>query len=171
MSLSVSPRMARVKPSPTAATLALAKELRAQGRDIISLGAGEPDFDTPQHIKDAADAAIAAGETKYTPIDGTAALKAADPRQTRPGQRPRLRHFTGHGHGGWQTGALQPLPRPARARAMRSSFPRPTGCPTPTWCCWPRAEPVAVSTGIDQDFKMTAEQLEQALTDKTRLLV
>ena len=69
--------MARVKPSATGAALALAAELRAAGRDVISLGAGEPDFDTPQPIKDAAVAAIAAGDTKYTPISGTAQLKAA----------------------------------------------------------------------------------------------
>ena len=77
MSLSVSKRMARVKPSPTGAALALAAELRAAGRDVIGLGAGEPDFDTPQPIKDAAIAAINAGATKYTPVDGTAELKAA----------------------------------------------------------------------------------------------
>ena len=69
--------MARVKPSPTAAVTALTAELKAAGRDIISLGTGEPDFDTPQAIKNAAIAAIAAGATKYTPIDGTAELKAA----------------------------------------------------------------------------------------------
>ncbi|MCH7834667.1 MAG: aspartate transaminase, partial [Proteobacteria bacterium] len=63
--------MARIRPSPTGAVLARATELRAAGRDIISLGAGEPDFDTPQAIKDAAIRAIADGDTKYTPIDGT----------------------------------------------------------------------------------------------------
>ena len=57
--------------------LALAKRLQAEGRDIVSLGAGEPDFDTPAHICDAARNAIAAGDTHYTPIDGTAELKAA----------------------------------------------------------------------------------------------
>ncbi|MGB5688069.1 MAG: aspartate aminotransferase, partial [Woeseiaceae bacterium] len=67
MSLPVSKRMAVVKPSATGAVLALAAELRAAGRDLISLGAGEPDFDTPRHIKDAAIAAIHAGQTKYTP--------------------------------------------------------------------------------------------------------
>ena len=77
MSLSVSKRMARVKPSPTGAVLALATRLKAEGRDIISLGTGEPDFDTPQPIKDAAIRAIQAGATKYTPIEGTAELKAA----------------------------------------------------------------------------------------------
>ena len=69
--------MAAVRPSPTGAVLALATELRAAGRDIISLGAGEPDFDTPEHSKEAAIAAIHAGETRYTPVDGTASLKAA----------------------------------------------------------------------------------------------
>ncbi|MBT8423099.1 MAG: aspartate transaminase, partial [Gammaproteobacteria bacterium] len=61
MSITVSDRVQRVKPSPTMAVTALAAELRSQGRDIIGLGAGEPDFDTPQHIKEAANAAIAAG--------------------------------------------------------------------------------------------------------------
>ena len=82
--------MAAVKPSPTGAVLALAAELRAAGRDIISLGAGEPDFDTPQHIKDAAIDAITAGETKYTPIDGTAELKAAIQAQVRARQSARI---------------------------------------------------------------------------------
>ena len=77
VSLSVSERVQRVKPSPTMAVTALAAELRAAGKDIIGLGAGEPDFDTPQHIKDAAIAAINAGDTKYTNVDGTPALKQA----------------------------------------------------------------------------------------------
>ena len=66
MSLAVSDRMAAVRPSPTGAVLALAAKLRAEGRDLISLGAGEPDFDTPQHIKDAAIVAINGGQTKYS---------------------------------------------------------------------------------------------------------
>ena len=69
--------MARVKPSPTGAVMALATRLKAEGRDIISMGAGEPDFDTPQPIKDAAIKAIDDGQTKYTPIDGTTELKSA----------------------------------------------------------------------------------------------
>ena len=64
-------------PSATSAVLGLAAELREAGRDVISLGAGEPDFDTPDHIKQAAIEAINAGETKYTAIDGTSQLKAA----------------------------------------------------------------------------------------------
>ena len=69
--------LARVQPSPTIAVTNLARELQAQGRDVIGLGAGEPDFDTPEHIKEAAIAAIRQGQTKYTAIDGTPALKQA----------------------------------------------------------------------------------------------
>ena len=64
-------RVGRIKPSPTLAVEARAKELKAQGKDVISLGAGEPDFDTPEHIKEAAIRAIHAGFTKYTAVDGT----------------------------------------------------------------------------------------------------
>ena len=98
LSLSVSSRMAGVVPSATGAVLALAIELRAAGRDIISLGAGEPDFDTPQHIKDAAIEAIRSGETKYTATDGTAALKAAIQRKLIAGQPARLRRERHPGH-------------------------------------------------------------------------
>ena len=77
MPVKVSNRVAQIKPSATIAVAQKARELRAQGRDIISLGFGEPDFDTPAHIKQAAIAAIQAGDTKYPPVDGTVALKQA----------------------------------------------------------------------------------------------
>ena len=70
-------RLARIKPSPTIAVTQKANELKAAGRDVIGLGAGEPDFDTPDNIKEAAIAAIRSGDTKYTAVDGTPALKAA----------------------------------------------------------------------------------------------
>ena len=73
----LSATLSRVKPSPTIAMTAKAAELRAAGRDVIGLSAGEPDFDTPQNIKDAAVAAIAAGKTKYTAPDGIPELKQA----------------------------------------------------------------------------------------------
>jgi histidinol-phosphate/aromatic aminotransferase/cobyric acid decarboxylase-like protein len=73
----LSASLARVKPSPTIAVTTRAAELKAAGRDIIGLGAGEPDFDTPENIKDAAIAAIEAGKTKYTPVDGIPELKTA----------------------------------------------------------------------------------------------
>ena len=77
MDIKLSTRVQRIKPSPTLAVTALAAQLRAQGRDIIGLGAGEPDFDTPEHIKEAAIAALHAGKTKYTAVDGIASLKLA----------------------------------------------------------------------------------------------
>lgn len=77
MSAQLSNRVQQIKPSPTLAITSKAAELRAAGQDIIGLGAGEPDFDTPRHIKDAAVAAIDAGKTKYTAVDGTPELKDA----------------------------------------------------------------------------------------------
>src|ERR671923_2388450 len=73
----IAERLDRIKPSPTIAVTSKARELKAAGRDVIGLGAGEPDFDTPDNIKQAAIAAIQRGETKYTDVDGTAALKKA----------------------------------------------------------------------------------------------
>ena len=73
----LSDRVQAIKPSPTLAVTALANQLRAQGRDVIGLGAGEPDFDTPEHIKQAAIEAIHNGQTKYTAVDGTPGLKQA----------------------------------------------------------------------------------------------
>ena len=73
----IAQRMAAIKPSPTIAVSNLARELKAAGRDVIGLGAGEPDFDTPDNVKKAAIAAIDAGQTKYTAVDGTPELKAA----------------------------------------------------------------------------------------------
>src|SRR3954469_3633517 len=70
-------RLSRIKPSPTLAVTAKAAELKAAGKDVIGLGAGEPDFDTPEHIKQAAIEAMKRGETKYTPVGGTPALKKA----------------------------------------------------------------------------------------------
>ena len=77
MNVRLSDRVQRVKPSPTMAITALAAELKASGKPVIGLGAGEPDFDTPAHIKAAAIAAIEQGETKYTAVDGTRELKEA----------------------------------------------------------------------------------------------
>src|SRR5713226_10622310 len=70
-------RLSRIKPSPTIAVTTKAAELKAAGRDVIGLGAGEPDFDTPLHIQEAAIAAMKRGETRYTAVDGTPALKQA----------------------------------------------------------------------------------------------
>jgi len=162
--------MAAVKPSPTGAVLALAAELRAAGRDLISLGAGEPDFDTPQHIKDAGIAAINNGQTKYTPIDGTAELKAAIQgkfaRENQLEYEPSQIIVT--------SGAKQALFN------LCLAFLGPGDeaiIPVPYWVSYPDmvrlagADPVFVEAGIEQDFKVTPEQLKAAITDNTRLLI
>ncbi|MDD3371854.1 MAG: aminotransferase class I/II-fold pyridoxal phosphate-dependent enzyme, partial [Alphaproteobacteria bacterium] len=77
MAIPVAQRLSKVKPSPTLGITRLANELKAQGKDVIGLAAGEPDFDTPDFIKEAAYAAIKAGQTKYTAVDGTPLLKQA----------------------------------------------------------------------------------------------
>jgi aspartate aminotransferase len=170
VSLAVSKRMAAIKPSPTGAVLALVTELRAAGRDIISLGAGEPDFDTPEHIKEAAQRAIRDGKTKYTPIDGTAELKAAI------GQKFAQENQLDYD-------ASQII---VSSGAKQSLFNLCMGLlspgdeaiiPAPYWVSYPDmvrlagAEPVIVAAGIEDDFKITPEQLAAAITDKTRLLI
>ena len=162
--------MAAIKPSPTSAVVSLAAELRAAGRDIISLGAGEPDFDTPQAIKDAAIAAINDGETKYTPIDGTATLKRAI--QQKFERENQL--------------AYEPSQILVSSGAKQSLFnlclallgPGDEAIiPAPYWVSYPDmvrlagADAVIVSAGIEDDFKITPEQLEDAISDRTRLLI
>ena len=155
--------MARVKPSPTGAVLALATELRAAGRDIISLGAGEPDFDTPQPIKDAAIAAINGGHTRYTPVDGTAELKAAIQR--------KLERDNGLSYEASQivisTGAKQALFNLCLGLLDDGDE---VIIPAPYWVSYPDmaalagADSVVIDTGIEQDFKMTPGQLAAAIT-------
>jgi len=162
--------MARVKPSPTGAILALTAELRAQGRNIISLGAGEPDFDTPQHIKDAAIQAIAAGQTKYTPIDGTMELKEAIQRKfVRDNDLDYDISQIVVTAGGKQ--ALYNVCIGLLGPGDEAIIPAPYWVSYPDMVLLAEAEPVIVDTGIEQDFKMTASQLEAVLNERTRLLV
>jgi len=169
VSLSVSERMGRVMPSATSAVLGLAAELREAGRDIVSLGAGEPDFDTPEHIKEAGIAAITAGITKYTAIDGTSELKAAIQRkferdnelQYAPNQ---ILVSCGAKHTLFN--ACMAVLSPGDEAVI----------PAPSWVSYPDMVrvadgiPVMISTGIESDFKITPEQLEASITDRTRLL-
>ena len=162
--------MASVKPSPTGAVLALATELRAAGRDIISLGAGEPDFDTPQHIQEAAIAAIRDGQTRYTPVDGTAELKAAVQakflRENELQYQPSQILVT--------SGAKQALFNLCLALLGPGDE---AIIPAPYWVSYPDmvrlagADPVVIETGIEQDFKITPDMLESAISDQTRLLI
>jgi len=151
------------------AVTALAAELRAQGRDIIGLGAGEPDFDTPQHIKDAAIAAINAGDTKYTNVDGTPALKKAIIAKFK--QDNELDYAPDQilvSSGGKQT----------CFNVCLAVLNDGDECiiPAPYWVSYPDMAllaggvPVPVLGGIEQGFKITPAQLEAAITDRTKLL-
>jgi aspartate aminotransferase len=161
--------MARVKPSATGAALALAAELRAAGRDIISLGTGEPDFDTPQAIKDAAIRAIESGATKYTPIAGTVELKQAI-------QRKFLRD-NGLSFDLSQivvsSGAKQSLYNLCLALLDAGDE---AIIPAPYWVSYPDmvrlsdATPVFIESGIEQGFRITPEQLSASITDRSKLL-
>ena len=162
--------MAVVKPSPTGAVLAMATKLRAEGRDIISLGTGEPDFDTPEHIRDAAIAAINSGQTRYTPTDGTAALKTAI--------QGKLA-----GENGLDYEISQIVVTCGAKQALFNLCLALLGpgdeaiIPAPYWVSYPDmvrlagAEPVFVEGGIEQDFKITPEQLSGAISERTRLFI
>ena len=160
--------MARVKPSATGAALALAAELRAAGRDVIGLGAGEPDFDTPQAIKDAAVAAIAAGDTKYTPIPGTADLKAAVQRKF---SRENGLDFLPQ-QICISSGAKQSLFNLCMALLDEGDE---AIIPAPYWVSYPDmvklcdATPIVIETTLEQDFLVLPAQLEDAINERTRL--
>ena len=170
MSLSVSKRMSAVKPSPTGAVLALAAELKAAGRDIISLGAGEPDFDTPEHIKAAAERAIRDGKTKYTPIDGTGSLKAAI--QSKFARENGLTYATSDivvSSGAKQ--CLFNLCLGVLGPGDEAIIPAPYWVSYPDMVRLAGAEPVIVAAGIEQDFKVTPQQIDAAISDRTRLVI
>ncbi len=161
--------MARIKPSPTGAVLALATKLKAEGRDIVSLGAGEPDFDTPEHIRRAACEAIEAGATRYTPIDGTAELKAAIRRKFERdnGLKFELTEIL------VSSGGKQSLFNLCVALLNDGDE---AIVPAPYWVSYPDmvrlagAEAVTVPTTLEDGFKLTPAQLDAALTPRTRLL-
>ena len=162
--------LARVKPSPTIAVTTKAQELKAAGRDVIGLGAGEPDFDTPQNIKDAAVAAIAAGKTKYTPVDGIPELKQAI--------CAKLKRDNGLEYTPAQvsvgTGGKQTLYNAFMATLNEGEE---VIIPAPYWVSYPDmvllagGTPVAVECQIEQNFKMMPEQLEAAITPNTKWFI
>jgi aspartate aminotransferase len=168
--ITLSQRVQRVKPSPTLAVTARAAELRAAGKDIIGLGAGEPDFDTPEHIKQAAILAIQQGATRYTAVDGTAELKSAIINKF---QRDNGLSYQPDqilvSCGGKQSfyNLAQALLNPGDEVII----------PAPYWVSYPDmvrladGEPVIIKSGLDQRFKITPEQLDAAITPKTRLFV
>ncbi len=162
--------LSRIKPSPTMAVTQKAAELKAAGRDVIGLGAGEPDFDTPDNIKEAAIAAIKAGDTKYTAVAGTPALKQAIAEKFK--RDNGLDYEPGQiivGVGGKQVlyNALMASLNPGDEVII----------PAPYWVSYPdmtllaNGTPVIVECGEGNGFKLQADELEAAITDKTKWLI
>ncbi|MDD3449141.1 MAG: pyridoxal phosphate-dependent aminotransferase [Gammaproteobacteria bacterium] len=170
MDVQLSTRVQSIKPSPTLSITARAAELRAAGKDIIGLGAGEPDFDTPEHIKEAAIKAIRDGFTKYTAVDGTAGLKQAViakfERDNGLNYAPNQILVSSGGKQSFYNMA-QALLNPGDQAII----------PAPYWVSYPDmvllagAEPVIIPAGLEQGFKITPAQLEAAITPATRLFV
>jgi len=166
----LSKRVQTIKPSPTLAVSARAARLKSEGKDIISLGAGEPDFDTPQHIKDAAINAINRGFTKYTAVGGIPSLKNAIITKFK---RDNDFDYTAKqilvSCGGKQSffNLVLAVINPGDEVII----------PSPYWVSYPdivliaEGKPITIEAGIEQSFKITAAQLERSITPKTRMFV
>jgi aspartate aminotransferase len=170
MTFTPSAALQRVQPSATLAVTQKARDLKAKGIDVISLGAGEPDFDTPDHIKEAAIDAIRRGETKYTAVDGIPELKDAIIKKFR--RDNGLEYTAAQVH--VSTGG-----KPVIYNALLASL-NPGDeviIPAPYWVSYPEmvnlvgGTPVPIRAGIESRFKITPEQLEAAITPKTRWLI
>ena len=168
--MSVSKRMTRLSPSMTFAMNALSNELKAKGIDVVNMSLGEPDFNTPDHVKAAACAALDENYTHYTPVPGSLSLKEAI--------IGKLQRENGLKYGPAEiqvsNGAKQSLCNVIMALVDEGDE---VIIPAPYWVSYPQmvllagGKPVHVDTGIDQDYKMTPEQLEKAITPRTRMLV
>jgi len=166
----LSATLSRVKPSPTVAVTTLANELKAAGKDVIGLGAGEPDFDTPKHIRDAGKRAIDDGKTRYTAPDGIAELKQAIcAKFKRDNDLDYTPSQVSVGTGGKQIlyNALMATLNPGDEVII----------PAPYWVSYPDmallagGEPVFVEASLEHDFKITPDQLEAAITPKTKWFI
>lgn len=170
LDIPLSHRAQSIKPSPTLAVTARAAELRAEGKDIIGLGAGEPDFDTPEHIKEAAIQALKKGQTKYTAVDGTADLKLAI-----------INKFKRENDLVYNNN--QVLVSCGAKHSLYNLFQATLNpgdeiiIPAPYWVSYPDmaklagAEPVILKTTIEDSFKITPDKLRGAISDKTRMVV
>ena len=163
-------RLGLVKPSPTMAITAKAASLKAAGEDVIGLGAGEPDFDTPEHVKEAAIRAMRAGETKYTPVDGLPALKRAIAR--------KFERENGLAYGPEQISVGAGAKHVLYNALMASLDPGDeVVVPAPYWVSYPdmvrlaEGTPVIVPTAEEDGFKLRPEALAAALTPRTKWLV
>lgn len=169
MNMPLAHRVLQVKPSPTLAIAAKASQMSAQGLDIIGLATGEPDFDTPMHIKAAAIAAIEAGYTKYTPVDGIPELKAA--------VKDKFKHDNQLDYEMNQI--LVSVGGKQSCYNLCQAFLNPGDeviIPAPYWVSYPdmvllaEGVPVIVPTTPAQRYKINAQQLEQAITPKTKMI-
>ena len=170
MNIKLSDRVQRIKPSPTLAITAVANALKAAGKNVIGLGAGEPDFDTPAHIKAAASRAMDAGMTKYTAVDGTAELKQA--------VIHKFKKDNGLDYTPAQVlvscGGKQSFYNLCQALLNEGDE---VVIPAPYWVSYPDmvlladATPVFIETDIEKQFKITPAQLKAALNPNTRLVV
>ena len=166
----LSEALGRIKPSPTIAITSLARELKAKGQDVIGLGAGEPDFDTPDHIKAAAIAAIQHGLTKYTAVDGTPELKKAI--------QGKFRRENGLDYEPSEitvgTGGKQVLYNAFMATVNPGDE---VVVPAPYWVSYPDmvllagGTPVSVTCPEQTGFKLQPEELEAAITPRTKWVV
>jgi aspartate aminotransferase len=166
----LSDALARVKPSPTIAVSSKARELKAAGKDVISLGAGEPDFDTPDNIKEAAIKAIRDGKTKYTNVDGIPELKEAICRKFKR-------------ENGLDYKPAQVMASPGGKKVIFNAMMATLNpgdevvIPAPYWVSYPDIVLLAGGTcvlaeaGIATKFKLSPETLEQAITPKTKWLI
>lgn len=170
MTIQQSDALKRVQPSATLAVTQKARELKAQGIDVISLGAGEPDFDTPDHIKAAAIEAIHAGKTKYTPVDGIPELKAAVIEKFR--RENNLIYAP-------EQISVAPGGKPVIFNALTATL-NPGDeviIPAPYWVSYPDmvrlcgGEPVIARAKLEDGFKLRPETLAAAITPKTKWLI
>lgn len=170
MSSFLSETLSRVKPSPTIAVTQKAAELKRAGKDVIGLGAGEPDFDTPDNIKAAANRAIADGKTKYTGVDGIPELKEAICAKFK--RDNSLTYTPSQVTVG--TGGKQVLYNALMATLNEGDE---VVIPAPYWVSYPDmvllagGTPVIAEASLQTRFKLTADQLEAAITDKTKWLI
>jgi aspartate aminotransferase len=166
----IAERLDRIKPSPTIGITMKARQLKQEGRDVIGLAAGEPDFDTPDNIKEAAIKAIRDGDTKYTNVDGTDALKKAIIAKFKRENALdyKLDQIT------VGTGGKQVL---FNALVATLNAGDEVIIPAPYWVSYPDivlladGKPVTVACGANHKFKLTAEALESAITPKTKWLI
>lgn len=170
MTIDLATRTQSIKPSATLAISAKANELRAQGKDIINLSVGEPDFDTPDHIKMAAKQAITDGFTKYTAVDGIAELKEAivtkfkrDNQLTYTPKHILVSNGAKHSLFNLMFSLLNP--------GDEVLIPSPYWVSYPSMVALAEGTPITLTTGIHTHFKITPAQLEEHITDKTKLLV